>query len=135
MKNLERYLLVFLLFIGGNAMATENSPQVSFVNNSDKLLKCSIKINNIYTPFIRLKPGSSKYFDGFELGSQVRCTTFIDKTQRSSTILTYFNVKTDGVYELLHEIVPCDTCTSKFRPATIVVFPNGESYYAKLSGE
>lgn len=125
------FIVLLLLLLSGNAIATKGNSSVSFVNNSEKLLKCSIQTDNDYIPFIRLQPGSSKHFDNFKLDSQVRCSTEVDRTARSSTMLTYFSVKTKGVYELLQERVACETCTSKIRWATIVTFPNGEAHYTK----
>ena len=122
-------MFVVLLLLGSNAIANEGKPTVTFNNNSDNLLKCEVKTDNEYTPFIRLQPGASKRFENFKLGSQVRCQTIID--DHSSTVLTYFNVNTEGIYELLKERVHCETCPSKLRWATIVTFPNGEAYYTK----
>jgi len=112
-------------------MATGGKASVSFVNNSEKLLKCDTQTDNDYTPFIRLQPGSSKHFENFKLGSQLRCLTEVNKTPHSTTMLTYFSVNTEGVYELLQERVACETCLSKIRWATIVTFPNGEAHYTK----
>lgn len=133
MINAIKYFLLPCLIIicSGNAITAENSKGVVFVNNSEKLLKCGIKTDNEYTPFIRLEPGKSKSFEGFKLDSDVRCSTEVDKNQGSTTMLTYFSVKSEGVYELLQERVPCATCPSKVRWATIVTFPNGEASYTK----
>lgn len=125
------FAILFLLSV--NAMANDGKSGVTFVNNSEKLLKCGLQTGNEYTPFIRLQPGGSKHFENFKIGSHVRCSTDIDKIERSSTVLTYFTVNTEGVYELLQERVACDTCRLKFRWATIVTFPNGEAYYTKLN--
>lgn len=133
MKYFRFSILVMLFLLAGNAVAvaTEENASVSFVNNSEKLLTCGIQTKKDYIPFIRLQPGSSKHFEGFKLGSSVRCSTDIDKTERSSTMLTYFSVNTEGVYELLQERVPCETCPLKIRWATIVTFPNGQADYTK----
>ena len=130
MKYFQIYVFLILL-LSGHAMATEDKFTVTFVNNSEKLLKCGIKTDTEYTPFIRLQPGSSKNFENFKLGSQVRCSTEIDKNKLSTTMLTYFTVKAEGVYELLQERVACETCPSKVRWATIITFPNGEADYTK----
>ena len=126
-----RFSMILILLLSGDAMATEGETSVSFANNSEKLLKCGIKTDTDYTPFIRLQPGSSKHFENFKLGSQVRCSTEVDKIKRSTTMLTYFSVTTEGVYELLQERVACETCPLKVRWATIVTFPNGEADYTK----
>jgi hypothetical protein len=123
--------LVTILLLSENSMAISGNSGVTFMNNSEKLLRCDLKTGNEYTPFIRLQPGSSKHFENFKIGSQVRCYTDIDKTGHSSTPLTYFSVNTEGVYELLQERVACETCPAKFRFATIVTFPNGEAFYNK----
>ncbi len=131
MKYFRFSIFSILLLLSGNAMATEGNPSVSFLNNSEKLLKCDVQTDNDFTPFIRLQPDSSKHFENFKLGSQVRCSTEVNKTARSSTMLTYFNVNAEGVYELLQERVACETCPLKIRWATIVTFPNGEAHYTK----
>jgi hypothetical protein len=121
---------LMFLFIGHSYANGENTINVTFVNNSPKQLGCSIRNEAGYTPFIRLQPGKEKNIQNFKRGSAVRCHTEIEKT--SSTVLTYFSVNSEGVYELLQELVPCKTCTnSKFRLATIVTFPNGEAFYNK----
>lgn len=132
-ENLVRvaqYLLFWLVFIFPALAFSSEDKNVTFLNNSEKLLKCWIKIGNEYTPFIRLEPGKTKEFEGFKVDSDVRCQTEIDKN-RSSTMLTYFSIKTEGVYELLQERVHCETCPSKVRWATIVTYPNGEAFYTK----
>ena len=122
-------VLVMLLLLSSNAMAIGGIPSVTFVNNSDKLLKCDVQTDNEYTPFLRLQPSGTKRFENFKLGSQVRCQT--DINEHASTMLTYFGVNIEGTYELLQEKVPCETCPLKIRAATIVTFPNGEAHYTK----
>lgn len=102
---------------------------VTFINNSEKLLKCSKENDKEYIPFLRLKPNGLKRFENFAIGSKIRCSTQISEIKRSSTMLTYFTVKTAGIYELLQANVKCDTCPSKVRLATIVTYPNGDSDY------
>jgi len=92
--------------------------------------ECAIKKNNDYIPFIRLEPNKSKSFEDFRLGSEVRCSTEIER-DHSTTLLTYFSINTGGVYELLQERVSCESCPSKIRWATIVTFPNGDAFYNK----
>jgi hypothetical protein len=131
MKYFRFFMFLILLLLSGNAFAAGGKSSVAFVNNSEKLLSCSIQTEKDYIPFIRLQSGSSKRFENFKLASQVRCQTEVDKTERSSTFITYFSVNTEGEYELLQERVPCESCPSKIRWATIVVFPNGEAHYTK----
>lgn len=119
-----------LIFLPVDSLSSDTKGVV-FVNNSEKLLKCWIKTGSEYTPFIRLESGNSKSFEGFKIGADVRCSTEVDKKQGSTTMLTYFSVKSEGIYELLQERVPCATCPSKVRWATIVTFPNGEAFYTK----
>lgn len=109
-------------------MATEGNPKVSIVYNSEKLIKYGIQHDDDFKPFIRLQADSSKHFENFKLGSQVRSSTEVTKTARSSTMLTYLSVNAEGVYGLLQEKVACETCSSKIRRATIASFPNGEAH-------
>ncbi len=124
------FLFCFFVYISNTCFSYAGADHVSFVNNSPKLLKCSIKKNKDYIPFIRLEPGKSKSFESFKLGADVRCSTEIEK-DHSTTTLTYFSIKTGGVYELLQEKVSCESCPSKIRWATIVTFPNGDAFYNK----
>lgn len=130
MKILQISLFTVIFTLVANAYAVEeNNIDVTFLNNSPKMLRCGIKGHVDYTPFIRLHPENSKRFQDFKRGSEVRCQTEI--SDRSSTMLTYFSVTEAGTYELLQENVPCRTCTaSKVRLATIVTFPNGEASYS-----
>lgn len=133
MKALKFSLFSLIILCVGHTCANgDNTINVTFVNNSPKQLGCSIRSEAGYTPFIRLQPGKEKNFQNFKRGSEVRCHTDIEKT--STTVLTYFSVKSEGTYELLQELVPCKTCTnSKFRLATIVTFPNGEAFYISMT--
>lgn len=132
MKIFYANIAIVLLFLSTNSLAAEEYAKVTFYNNSNKLLKCSLKKNGEYLPFIRLHPETSKHFDYFKLASQVRCSTEVNKAKRSSTMLTYFSVETAGVYEILQGNVPCKTCSKKYRLATIVTFPDGEPHYTKF---
>jgi hypothetical protein len=130
---MERILFAITLFISFlNFNTTSRAKElgdVTFINNSEKLLKCSQLKDKKFIPFLRLQPNGLKRFNGYEIGSEVRCSTEVVK-KKSSTILTYFTVDTAGTYELLQANVPCESCTRKFRLATVVVFPNGDSDYS-----
>lgn len=130
MKIHQVFVLCLLMLFSSCVFSYAGTKNVTFLNNSPKLLKCWIKKNNDYIPFIRLEPGKSKSFEDFKLNSDVRCSTEIEKNH-STTMLTYFSIKTEGVYELLQERVSCESCPSKIRWATIVTFPNGDAFYNK----
>ncbi len=113
-------------------MSDANLAKISFNNTSNNHLRCSIKMGNEYVPFLSLQGLKSKSFQNFKLNSHVRCSIQINKT--SFTVLTYFQTRFSGEYDLLLSQVKCYTCKNrKTRWATIAVYPNGEAYYNKLN--
>lgn len=125
-------LLLFLVAIlNSSGLLASDDIEVVIFNNSDKLLKCQRNDGKGYVPFIRAMPNERKEFKSFKKASNVRCSTSLDRD--SGTFLTYFSINQAGLYELLQEMVPCEKCQngSETRWATIVVYPNGESFYTK----
>lgn len=129
-------LSVLTLFFGliFPAFSQNNGISVTFKNNSNNTLKCWIFQQDDYVPFINLNGKQERHFENFNAGSNVRCAIDIDSN--SSTVLTYFDVKTAGTHELLLDKVPCPSCREKggkdWRWATIIVYPNGQADYNRL---
>jgi len=129
-----KYLLTGALLCLFSTLSIANKGiDVKFKNNSDGLLKCSLKQSDNYVTFIRLQPNESKSFGSFTKNNSIRCSISINK--RATTVLTYFPVVQSGNYELLKEYVSCKKeCNGKkdYRWATIAVLPDGTSIYNKL---
>lgn len=122
---------LFLIILMAWAFECRANDLVTFINNSDGRLKCSVFSEGGYVPFIRLSPNQSKAFSNYRLPKKVRCSISID--HRSATALTYFIVAEYGEYELLKEYVDCSSCKNRdYRYGTIVVHPNGKAEYNKL---
>lgn len=112
-------------------LSQEKSISVSFKNNSNNILKCEVLGQSDYVPFINLEGKQERHFDNFNAGSKVRCYISIDN--RSTTVLTYFDIISAGNYELLFDRVPCPSCRGiDWRWATVVVYPNGQADYNRL---
>ncbi|GEM_PF-1547731 len=130
------YLSVVILFFCSifPVFSQENGISVTFKNNSNNILQCGIFEQDDYVPFINLDGKQDRHFDNFTVGSKVRCSIAIDG--RSSTVLTYFDVTSAGVHELLIDKVPCPSCREKggqdWRWATIIVSPDGHANYNRL---
>jgi len=125
-------LMVLATLISISSHGSGQSVNVTFLNNSSNLLKCSTYTNGKYTPFLRLHPEQSKSIAAFAKGSALRCWHQI--SSNSSTPLTYFNVNQAGIYDLLMEKVECGReCSNvKSRWATIASLPSGEAIYNKM---
>lgn len=104
---------------------------VTFRNTSNEELRCSIRPYAEFIPFLSIKSGGEKRFDGFKAGTRARCSIFFDGGAYS-TILTYFVIDKAGVYDILLERVHCDTCKNRtWRWATVVVDPSGHPEHSR----
>lgn len=96
--------------------------------NADNGLACEIGGPAGFTRLLYLKPNGIKGFDALPKGAQIRCHIALD--ERSSTMLTYFVLKSAGTYELSLEKAPCASCRGQdWRWATVVLDPAGHSDY------
>ena len=128
MKNLISLIIFGIL---SSVAYGEGSMNISFKNNSDGLLKCEKKDHVGYVTFLRLRPDEKKVFKNFHIPVDLRC--YISISSNSVTTFTYFPISKAGEYELLKEKVPCEKCKSgtDSRWATIVVYPDGKTFYSK----
>ncbi len=109
----------------------KGSVAISFKNNSSNTLKCwLVSGNKNLSAFLMIEGQQSKHFDNFNSGSKIACSIDIDSY--ASTMLTHFSVAYSGDYELLLDRVPLSNIQGKntWRYATVVVYPNGQSYYS-----
>ncbi|MEZ5592088.1 MAG: hypothetical protein R3F53_15775 [Gammaproteobacteria bacterium] len=130
-KKIEKLISLIIFGIFSSATYGEGSMSVSFKNNSDGLLKCEKKDNADYVTFLRLRPDEKKEFQNFHMPVDLRC--YISISSNSVTTFTYFPINKAGEYELLKEKVPCEKCKSgtDSKWATIVVYPDGKTFYSK----
>lgn len=113
------------------AMSPQATLAVAFKNAANgpkNHLSCSMAEGEEYKPLVSLEPGGLKGFNALPQQARIRCQIQIDES--SSTMLTYFVIKTAGTYELSLNHVPCSSCANRdWRWATIVTDPSGNSDY------
>jgi hypothetical protein len=114
-----------------STLPQKDSVGIFFKNNSNNVLKCwHVRASGNLVNFLMIEGQQVKHFDNFNSGSKIACSIEIDSY--SATLLTHFSVASTGNYELLLDRVPLSNSQggNTWRWATVVVYPNGQSYYS-----
>jgi hypothetical protein len=115
-----------------SALSQKDSVNISFKNNSNNILKCwHVRAGGNLINFLMIEGQQVKHFDNFiNSGSKIACS--IELGSYSATLLTHFSIASTGNYEFLLDRVPLSNSQggNTSRWATVVVYPNGQSYYS-----
>jgi hypothetical protein len=113
----------------GEYLSRRNFRTVFFENRSNSKLYCEYWGGGEWETYIGINGRTTSgaiYIFGQKY--RFRCSTTIDN--RSSTVLTYFDVTDGGTYKFSMINVPCSKCADLVRLATVVYFPNGKNHYS-----